>query len=156
MSALTPLPVVAYKPVKAADWDDDRHDGPGREPLNPRHAELVARTQLPEYDPWRIRLRKGRFYGWHPALTLRRVNGQWTEELTHLPEFRGHKGTVGGFYVTMYAYTNGEHRIVVGGGDDTSLERCNMTKEVALRVFNAIRDHVSIDTLRNVHGFKYT
>lgn len=75
------------------------------------------------------------------------------EEYDQAPDFAGYAGTAEFFRATLRK--EGETwRISCWGGDDTAYERTGMTEATARRVYGALRDFITIRSLRGRLGFK--
>lgn len=150
-----PLSVLSVdrKFVLAADCDDDRRNHTTREDVNPRHEAAAKIARRKGYA------RRRGDVGWCPAHTVsdrtaNRRKMSWEECRTNeaLPTPRFYPGA---FAVGLLHDANDTWRVTAWGSDDTGFERAGLTEADARRVYAAIRDYTTINTLVGIHGFRH-
>lgn len=129
------------KYVRVSDEDDDRVDDRTGEPVNPR-CELLRES---------LRKRGLRERHWSPPITL--LRGEEVGWQAAQAEAFSCRGTIGAFYAALYPDGADRWRITCFGGDDTSYERWNMTREKAESVWLQLRDFITIRSLCGRLGF---
>ncbi len=155
---------IAEKHLLVPDCDDDRASwDEHRQFVNRHHAAAQRRVYATGRVEWvpELNLRTKTFVSgdrvghWSPPMSLRLTPDGTRVEVRSNEDQRGTRAGVWAHWSQYLINPESSNHIVIWGGDDTYLERVQLSTEKARRIWEMLNDFVTIKTLWRL-GFTVT